>query len=71
MHHKITIIAYFLALILYHFEIREYFLIKLSEKQGIGPGTILSLHLRQGLASLSGANFEHSIILCRLCYKAL
>ena len=65
MHLKMTIIAYFLAMILYHFEIREYLLIKLSEKQGIGPGTTLSLHLRQGLASLSGANFEHSI--CRLC----
>ena len=62
MHLKMTIMSYFWSLIFYHFEIREYFLIKLSEKQGLGPGLTLSFHLKQGLVSLSGANREHSIV---------
>ena len=61
-HLKMTIMSYFWSLIFYHFEIREYFLIKLSEKQGLGPGLTLSFHLKQGLVSLSGANREHSIV---------
>ena len=62
MHLKMTIIAYFLAMILYHFEIREYLFIKHSEKQGIGPDTTLSLHFRQGLASLSLNTVSYSVI---------
>ena len=62
MHLKMTVISYFWALIFYYFEIREYFLIGLSEKQGFGLGPTLTFHLKQGLASLSGANREHSIV---------